>query len=260
MMQNSSLVSIGQCPKCGGGSSTGCFAVWNHAEHCFTCGYHKVYDACKQYYTSKLTMKKSDNFQGLPDNLVQEPSEFGVSVLKWLYNYYIFDIRKYGIRYSERKDKSEHSLILPTIQNDEIVGYQRRCFPDKKFYTKGDKYALETRKEQDYIVIVEDIISFYRLSNQHNCIGMLGTSITDDTLSEIIHKFRTFIFWTDKDEAGNKAREKLKAQINRIFNKKRQKLPKLYLTATKYLDIVTENDPKCYSDEEIKQEIRRILL
>jgi hypothetical protein len=216
------------CNECG--SSDGVW-VYNDGAYCFVC------ETKKRMRFKRIMFE--DNFIDLPSDLVLPKdctNEFPERELVWLENYRITkDLReKYNIQYSPELKR----IVLPIYNTQgELIYYQARSLnPKQKKYLnpKGQpkQQFLSEYKGSSVLVFVEDMISAIRVGEQFQGVALLGTSINDIKLNFPVE---FCCIWLDND-AFIKARGLYRTMSN------------LYDTRFIY----SRNDPKCYSDEEIK--------
>ncbi len=147
------------------------------------------------------------------------------------------------------------SAVFPIVYKNKIKCYQSRRFnSEPKWVTisyeypwgKKFPYITNAGKKQKGYVIVEDIVSAYRLEKFGMAvIALLGCKPNQKLINFLISKSKTFIVWLDGDRAGEEGSAKL--------------LNKLKLVA-KVGKIVTKQDPKDLSDEEVSEELKKVKL
>jgi DNA primase len=244
------LIETKDCPFCGQGGNTPCFAVYTDGYKCFSCGKCKIND----YSLTKASQQTIDkSLPNLP-KVNKNPSSFTIDGQKWLLQYFITtDIAKhYNIWETER-----NSFIFPVLDGDNVIFYVERYYNEKKIFNRGQKQEMLIRCSQtaNTVVIVEDFISAVRVHNAgFNVLCLFGTKIKYGRLKQMISDFNKIILWLDGDEAGQKSTGVLYSMIQSI-NKKRRVLesPKCVYS------IQTDLDPKKYTKEEIMNEIHSIV-
>jgi len=161
--------------------------------------------------------------------------------LMWLSQYDI--TREELIQYSLMWSPSRRHLIFPFYDGgNHIIAYQARDFSDtprSKYFTRGPiedviPFNLTEHKEGG-IIIVEDLISGIKVQRQYNCFPALGCDVSFLRLSRLKPFTRQLTFWLDYDKRAKEL----------VLAKKAQ------LTGFKVNIIVTEQDPKCFNDDEI---------
>lgn len=200
-------------------------------EHCFSCGYHKGHSKGKP----KPPPEDSKNRQvSLPYDLT---TNIPPKALSWLAKYYITwqDIINNNILWSE----SLKLLVFP-LDNS----WQGRYFGSDpkhtKWYSIGDLDNIinlhGTINTNSTIILVEDIISAIRVSKQMPAITLFSSNIPAKKLNLLKLYNNPVCWWLDKDKQKEAASQALHAASLGLSVKL----------------IVTDLDPKCYSDEEIK--------
>lgn len=256
------LISMGACPFCGSGNKTPCFATYDDGFHCYSCGKHKSLD--KKYYAYKPQIASNTNNTTFnPPEMIKRPCDFGVNVLKWLYNYYVFDemIVKYGIGYCSYREFGKfkgESVILPYYEDGSLVFLQQRFFPDKIFRTMGvkDRPFTFLNEESSQIILVEDFISAIRVAEHHNVLCLQGTKLNYNALKYILESNLDIKIWLDPDNAGQ---EGAKCIFDKVVNYLKYKYNKQAFVLRKHRTvsvIVTDKQPKNYSDQQIKDIIQ----
>lgn len=176
------------------------------------------------------------------------PRDYSVCIpsagLSWLYKYGITDeeISKYHFGYSERMKR----LILPVYnQKGELVYWQGRNLGKvtkenpKYINVRSSKDALffvRHERNDERIVLVEDILSACKVGRVTNCLALLGSYVSNNLLSFLKDYGRIFV-WLDEDK-----------RFESIKYSSRVKL----LTGKDCSSIITELDPKELSEEVIK--------
>jgi 5S rRNA maturation endonuclease (ribonuclease M5) len=179
-------------------------------------------------------------------------SEWPVSVLKWLYSYYVFDdvIKKHRISYIEESN----SILYYVMEDNEVVFAQTRGFPNKYIRGIGAKQLYKVDNNHNTVVIVEDYVSAMRLAeNNVDSICLFGTSMKDEDIKPILSRWDNIIMWLDGDEAGIKGRKTIEKKLKRQIKELKVKYPLRYPQNWSILSVSSEKDPKCYSDIEIKE-------
>jgi len=168
----------------------------------------------------------------LPPSNGQIPKKYKV----FLYQYGITndDITKYNLYYSKDYDR----LVFPVLQdNVKICGWSGRGSNPKwykqTFISKQLLYFVTEHPDLDTVTIVEDPLSAIVVGRDTNAIALLGTYIQKETMVDISNLYSNVKVWLDND-----ARDKSK-KMSVLFNK---------IISGHAESIVTELDPKCYSD------------
>ena len=90
-------------------------------------------------------------------------------------------------------------------------------------------------------VIVEDIASAIRVGKVTSAHSLLGTSVTTSQLSQL-GEYDLVIIWLDSDGAGRSGATKLRRGLSLI---------------TETAQIVTNEDPKMLTEQQIRQELSK---
>lgn len=133
-------------------------------------------------------------------------------------------------------------LVFNLLRHDDTLEAKRFGNHDLKYVTYGKKQALISKKKDlGPYVIVEDLLSFFRIDSAgFNCCCLRGTQLSDETMIKLKEKASTFIVWLDGDKPGQAAAEKIQNRLSFIG---------------KAVILKTKEDPKCYSDKDIKEYI-----
>jgi hypothetical protein len=220
------------CPKCGSRDNCG-----EYDDHfwCFGCKYFKPKNdiaSVRKRYNQRSSQKIEED----PNDL-QLTSDIPSEPLSWLLSY--------GLSLKEISDNniswcpSQELLVLINLG----TYYQGRCFGNQrtKYLSKGTKPLL-FYGYSDKLICVEDILSaikIARLSPEYCAMPILGSSLSEDSIQKLSGKFNEVIMWLDRD----KAKDSITISRNlkqRGFNSR---------------SVITELDPKCYSDREIKEKV-----
>jgi DNA primase len=207
---------MGSCPFCLNGKSTPCFAIYENGYFCFTCNAKKSCDALEYAFRPSST-------QAIALKVPNITCDFSPNVLQWLYKYYVFEdkIKKYGIYYIPEDGMVSESLLFGTYINKELVFWQRRFFPSKRFITGGDKntpFLIRSEKDTHYsdtIVLVEDFISAIRVGEHANVLCLWGVHINYNMSKLLQNLDMNILVWLDPDEAGQTAAQELVSKLSK---------------------------------------------
>jgi len=241
------LVRMTSCPHCGSGINTPCYAEFTDGYKCFTCGIAKSYNKERRAFM-KTPITKAAKDVPLPQ-YTSNPREFSLETLSWLYKYYIRDseIRNAPIWYQD------NSLIFPVIQDNEVVFYVQRFFPDKRIKNVGYKHVDKFENGNKTVVLVEDYISGVRVSEFADVWVLFGTSINSGDVSTLLDKYNYIKIWLDGDKPGMTGAYKMEDQLVRKMIYLKKKFPYKYDVSWHVKLIITEKDPKEYSPTEIER-------
>lgn len=242
------LSSSKSCPHCGDNHKGKPFALYNDGYHCFSCGTSKR--AIRNFRTTQL---KTSHGIEMPE-LTRNPSMFSLPVLKWLKQYHVTDELIYKYNIAEALD---NSVITPVLQNDKVVMYQRRWLDPRRIMTYGNKKPfIASSSKCDTLVIVEDFISAIRVGEVVDCYCMFGTSLSYEILKKLVSEYAIIVIWADGDIPGQRAAAKLLDTLNRIISNRSRYRAFSPSTNNIIYNIVTEKDPKLYTNSEIHNYIR----
>jgi DNA primase len=101
--------------------------------------------------------------------------------------------------------------------------------------------VFQSKTEEDKgtkgrVVVVEDIMSAIRVGEVVNTISLLGTK-ADTNQINTLSRFDNVITWLDSDRAGRHGSKTIRQAVGLLTNTQ---------------DIVTELDPKSYSNQQIE--------
>lgn len=245
------------CPECGENTNTNAMMVSHSSKSyngfCFACD-HKPFEMKGKQTLEELTELKRINNESLqhtegarcelPEDFTQDiPLEGRL----WLYSNDITDKikRKYNIGYSKRLRR----VVMPVYDTKgDLIWFQCRALvkgqQPKYLQPSGDKGSVvfQSKTEEDKgtkerVIVVEDIMSAIRVGEVANTISILGTK-ADTNQINTLSKYSTVTTWLDSDKAGRNGSKTIRQAVG-------------LLTDTK--DIVTERDPKSYSEQQIEK-------
>lgn len=239
------IYSIAECPACGGGHKSKPFAVYSDGYHCFSCGLHK-----RAEYNYITKAKKDSSSFTLP-TLEHDPQKFGVVVRKWLMQYHVTDdlIRQHGIC-----EAPEDSVFMPVYIDDKLVRYSRRWINPRRDYMDGDYYTKPMNHvDSKCVVLVEDFISYIRVGTQYSACCLFGTNCNNEVLTEFLKQYDTIIVWLDNDTGRRDGRNPGQDAAKKIISRLQNIVYKKFALSNKVVyNVITENDPKFYTDSEIR--------
>ena len=236
------------CPNCNSKDNLG---VWEDHSYCFGCGYIERNEKSLSIESMKNKNKKDAS------NDVTLPSDSNYDIPErawdWLDKYGITDeeVYRYKLSWSERLQR----LIFPCFgEKDSLLFWQGRYFGDRevpRYLTQGkgkDVLCFLGRPIEPEpglggttVICCEDFVSSIKIGRKATSLVLFGSVISTDLINRLSRTFSRLGIWLDRDKA--------KYALNRR------------LAASVYFDdvftIITEKDPKCYSDEEIEAYIRR---
>jgi hypothetical protein len=244
-----------RCPKCekqGQDQKGDNLAVYSdgHA-YCFACGYYKPAPLTEQLRS--LSNQDANPRTDHPTSIIL-PGDSSFSIppvaLSWLRRYQITDkeIHDYKICWSDEKQL----LYLPIYDKDTLLAFSARYFGPNadhpKYLTGGlrrDCFKVFGNRHgrQTPTILVEDFISAARIARSYCAIPLLRAHFPISLIFGLLKHTDCIRVWLD----FNKAKEALK-----LTQRARQWVPDCDT-------IITELDPKDYSDEEINQFVTKSL-
>ena len=216
--------------------------------HCFACGHHISTDGftkLKQFMETHEKVSESPPPVVLPRDA---STTIDVIALGWLSDYDI--TRQEVIDYKLMWSESRQMLIFPFYGGaNNLIAWQARCFKEgyARYYTQGNPDEVFwipglTESNEHGIILVEDCVSAIKVGRQAACMPLLGSNLTPIRRHRLRHFTEKLIFWLDYDKAKEAYRY---AQDCRVQG---------YDTKV----IVTLDDPKVYTDPDIKEILQGI--
>lgn len=214
------------CPRC---NSKDNLAEYDNGFFCFGCGYKNL-KRDLSLFKPRNTVKVRDDIN-LDKNLPK-------TALKWLLKYNLTEKEMEQFYYSHErviKNEKRHCNLLVLYADSNY--WLARNLDDgaySKYVSSGNKPIIKYGTGQT-LVFVEDIISAIKVGRQFTAIPMLGSKVSQDMWTEA-KNYDKVIVWGDRDKATSnvtscrRAREVLGKEVRCI---------------------ITEKDPKDYSDTEI---------
>lgn len=269
-----------KCPRCHMEGRKPVLARYSdgHA-YCFWCGYYEAVSTFKQIETkfggasTSVEHRRVLDKMEIPPSTPVEPSlaqrpwlvkpmpdrleDVAVSpeALMWLRKYSInaYEVQKNGLMWYE-KDKQ---LIFPyrNPRTRVLLGWQARCFAEadikmgQKWLTYGPKADImhvvnfDKIKDNGIIVAVEDIVSAIRVGRHFAAVPVFGSHVGLGLLTRIAVQSQKVCIWLDRDKADESRKTAARAS---------QYIKDVY-------PIITEKDPKEYSDLEIWTTVRNAI-
>lgn len=223
------------CPYC---HSRDNLARYNDGHgYCFGCHYSEP--ATERWLGHKPVLKPLSTLRPLPDDAKPQ-----IGAVGWTW------LKKYDIQESETKDMlwsdEKQWLIFTFIEPDgNLTCWQARNFnkerPKPKYITYGPRNEVFCLYGQgDTVVLTEDVISAIKVGRSEGVVGvpLLGSGVPLRLLTRLFKRFSSKVVlgvWLDADKGRESvvARSRASQYFPFVFN------------------ILTPNDPKSYSDQEI---------
>jgi len=240
-MSDSHVVEKQQCPACakiGKDNGRDNMAVYSDGHtHCFSCGYgsrgtRTIQNISREQPPSTTVVLPSDADQDLPELAWAFLKRFGITAIDVALNNILFSM------YHNR-------IIFPYFSKGKLIGWQGRSLssdPTKpKWLTRGmgGNFTHKVGNTKSHVVVLtEDIISAIRVSkNKAVCaVPLFNSHISPARMLELAKDHCVIQVWLDKDKAKESMQFAKKARDIGICA----------------VSIITELDPKMYSDEAIK--------
>jgi hypothetical protein len=166
-------------------------------------------------------------------------TEWSVDALAWLGRGGISpeESSRYGFRYS----RADERVWLPLYNTGVICGWLGRGSEPKYLLSKSSEVLFHIDRGGDECIIVEDVLSAIRIGREYSVLALLGTSLSDWTLTQVVYKYKKWGVWLDDDKPEVKLKQvKLRNKLA-VYGKVRM--------------IKTIKDPKEYTDAEIAEVI-----
>lgn len=179
----------------------------------------------------------------LPRTITTNMSEWSPKAKVWLWKAMLTDdeIEDRGFCY----DTDTGRVLLPIYFDGEYQGYLSRRVEDNdeaKYLAMSkdrEKFVLYSNKGTPDCTVVEDALSFIRISRHTSCVCLFGTSISDNVLNLIRGNHSHYNIWLDNDNRQVKLKQLgLKNKLE-LFGSVRM--------------IKTEKDPKLHTDAELRE-------
>ncbi len=232
-LAQSEFVRHEPCPACGSEDNLARYTD-GHA-YCFGCGHLEASPSV--FLPLKQVVVNSKDHSHL---LYDAQKNLGVKAWQWL--------GKYGIMKKETENwlwsESKEWLVFPILEeHGKILVWQARNFsterPKPKTLTFGNvSDVLYLIGEGDTCVIVEDVISATKVGRQTTALPVWGSNIPLKTLMRLQKQFAHLVIWLDKDMAVKSLRSAERAK---------------QLGFASVRSVITELDPKEYTDQQITQ-------
>lgn len=184
----------------------------------------------------------------LPTPIETNASLWPLEARLWLYKIGMSndDIREASFYYCTRLDR----VVLPVRDGPRVVYWQARNLSPKDGRPKYlnplvDKSTFFARYGQGKeVVITEDILSAWKVGTVSEGASILGTSLSQAQLNQLLQRAKPVAIWLDPDSAGRKAAAKIYKQLTAYGVDARV--------------IRSDTDPKLLTREEIRNMLRRV--
>lgn len=237
-----------RCPRCasnGKDTSADNLSVWSDGHvYCFACGYRRkrgkpqlanISNAGSSSSVSHKEKKSRQNgmYKSLPTKAKQYLVSQGLTEK---------EIAKYHFYY----DSSDGSIICPIYndKNEEVMKLKRYNWKDfdpkmPKYKCLGKKPYIPLESHSGFCIVVEDMISAIKLTRlKLSIVPLFGTKLPKHAALTLAKKYDRMYVWLDRDKAVDAVR------MSRRWN---------YFFKEGSKVIVTDYDPKQYTDDEIEE-------
>lgn len=227
-----------QCPNCkalGRDRSQDNLVQFDDGSYCFSCGYRENGDKLFKLRKRKETR---GTLPSLPSDVTDD---LPLKCLDWLNSYNLTTDEISKFLWTEKYER----LIYPVFDlSGNLVMTSGRKFPSDS--EKHSKYRSEGEVLKVYhfigkpsagIILTEDVVSAIKVGRQYYAMPIWGAQIPLERIRTLATMFSELWIWLDPDKA--KYSLKVRAEAAPYFDLVRS--------------IITTKDPKCYSDEEIKE-------
>lgn len=245
------LTSSAECPSCGSDHKGKPYCEYTNGVHCFSCGYTKTYD---RSFTVGKTRRTT--YMQFPTACF-DYEKFSLVNKKWLAKYYVD-----GSKCSEFNigETNNSGLILPYYDSLDLVCYQIRWnLEPRVIVSKGSKVpALFAIRESRTLCIVEDFISAIRVAEHCHSVCLWGTKAPFLSLKEWFNKYDRILVWLDNDNiketnSGQEAANKICNSLYSMLSLYQMRYAFGEIGTKLIKNVVTSQDPKCYSPTELKE-------
>lgn len=249
------------CPKC---NSSDAFALYaGGSGYCFSCGYYRPPTGSP--YIAAAQLDTPHNMKDMPDDAGMY---YSTEVLKWTSKYYISveQLIQNNVLYSPSRnqliftfyeDSPDNQPGLCSPQGGES-GFEKPCLwqarnfskeSKLKYYTQGEKEKVVpyfgqlkgSNNERSVVTIVEDCISAIRIASLGSvAVPCLGSTMGRDKLARLrglLGPSSRYVVWLDSN----------------MYDKAQQISQRLALLGSHTRVIWSEEDPKFYTDAQIKE-------
>jgi len=214
---------------CGGGRT---LIVANTANgwsaFCFRCDDHGWVAKPQPSLAERLARRKAEQRQdaqllasvALPEPINTAVNTWPLAAAAWLYRAGIGkpEIAQLGAYWHEPSGR----VVLPVVEHGGVVYWQARD-PAWQRASKRSKYVNPPIDKSALvaaygmgpeIVLVEDILSAFRVGQVACAWALLGTNLTDAVLARLLAARRPVAVWLDPDAAGRRAARAIKRRLD----------------------------------------------
>lgn len=182
-----------------------------------------------------------------PGPMEFDPGAWPAAARCWVYKAGLssFDIDAMGLYWNPELER----VIIPCIIMDSVLYWQARAVDGRqpKYLNPGSPgpEVVPIFGDDGPLVLVEDMLSAYRVGQVARGLCMLGTNLKDSVMRQCLKEDRVIV-WLDPDwDKPGRPGQKFARQIVR----------QLQLAGVDAVNIVSRCDPKLLSEEEIREVI-----
>lgn len=178
----------------------------------------------------------------LPTPKVIDPQAWPRYARLWLYKsgFSNDDITRLGFYYNERLDR----VVMPVYNGTELVYWQARGFSaDRPKYINPSidrqKLVAKYGSGGPAVVLTEDNLSAYKVGKVCEAWSLMGTTLTDSVLADLIGLGKPVLIMLDPDAGGTKGLLGMARRLGAV--------------GLKFVDARMTRDPKRHSLQEIRE-------
>lgn len=225
--------------------------------HCFRCNEHGFESHGRR--TIKDIMRHKAELEVRNSSVPFLPRDYSLNIpmdaAVWFMQYGISPelAQQYKIGWSEYFNR----IVIPVYEDWDHTGpslsavQMRAINPnDKPKYLNPGGAAIRkalfwaTTWDREVLVLTEDVLSAIKVGRKFDACSLLGTTMTDERAAKIAMHYDTVVLWLDGDKAGRAGVKDAAKQ--------------LAFQGVKCYKVISERDPKTYTQSEIEDHIRRM--
>lgn len=185
-----------------------------YAAYCFRCGGRgfiphalSLAERIAQFKDAEQADKEARLSLRLPEPRVVDPQQWPSHARVWLYKggFSNDDIERLGFYYHEKMQR----VVMPVYDNGRLVYWQARGFVKelaKYLNPSVDRTKLVAKYggPSRHIVLTEDILSAFKVSKVTEAWALMGTTLHDSVLADLIRRDAVVLYMGDPDAGGDK--------------------------------------------------------
>lgn len=220
-----------------------------YSAYCFRCG-GKGFVSLSLSLAERIENLRSANVADaeakhaltLPTPKVLDPQTWPRYARVWMYKsgFSNDDITTLGFYYHERLDR----VVMPVYDGDKLVYWQARGFTaDRPKYINPSidrqKLVAKYGAGGPAVVLTEDNLSAYKVGKVCEAWSLMGTTLTDSVLADLITKGKPVLIMLDPDAGGTKGLLGMARRLGAV--------------GLKFVDARMTRDPKRHTLQEISE-------